>query len=254
MRTRTKMKTKSKTKTKSKRAKTSKSTYKAKKYARYTGMQLASIARKWQKKIVSLAKKAPTWTSTKGSKIAKQRRVIQQEIKRVAKFLRAKTISKIDARLKTLKTEVAKRLKVAINSSKVTSSAIKRLNAKRRQISNCATAKELVKLCKGFKVSSYKHPARTKAKKTIKKSIKKTGSYTKQTAKLKKEISTLRQRNTYMQKQVAKFRKDAAQLQRHYGTLSPKAPNLKLVEKEVSNIVRFSNALNAAVSKQRKAG
>lgn len=234
--------TKTKSKTKSKTARTTK-------YKRTPGKSLATLVKTWQKKLVS-------WTSTtKGTTVAQRRRVIQQEIKKVAQYLRVKTVAKINARIKTLKTQVAKRLNVAVTSTKVTSSAIKRLTAKGRQISNCANPRRLVKLCKGFKVTSYKNPkAKKKVSYTKKSTTKKTGNFKKQTATLKKEIRVLKQRNTFMQQQVAKFRKDAAQMQRHYGTLSNKTPHLRVVEKEVSNIVRFSNALNAAVSKQRKAG
>ena len=77
---------------------------------------------------------------------------------------------------------------------------------------------------------------------------------------LKKEITKLKQRNTFMKRLVAKFRKEVAQLQRHYGTLHSK-PRWKVVQnkkvgQEVSNIVSFSNALSNVFTKQqqRKAG
>ena len=246
-----------------KRTTTKRKTSRTAKYKSTTGRHLATLVKKWQKKLVS-------WTYTKGTTVAQRRRAIQQEIKKVAQYLRVKTVAKINARIKTLKTQIAKRLDVAITSPKVTSSAIQRLTIKCRQIGSCANPRKLVSLCKGLKLTSYKNPKYAKKKATKKTSYKrvsytkksttkksttkKTGSFKKQTATLKKEIRVLKQRNTYMQQQVAKFRKDATQMQRHYGSLSNKTPYLRVVEQDVSNIVRFSNALNAAVSKQRKAG
>ena len=246
-----------------KRKTTGRRVSKTKRYARRTASsRLSSIARKWQRKFAALAKRTTGRTT-----MAQKRKAIKQEITKVAKYLRQKTLAKIDTRLSTLKTQIARRLKVAVNSSKVTSSAIKRLNAKRRQISNCKTAKKLVALCKNFKVSSYKNPAKKSAgkkhsavykkRKTTKSKV--SSGIKKQTATLKKEITSLKRRNSFMKKQVAKFRKEVAKLQAHYGTLNTKSPRWKVIEskkvhKEVSNIVNFATALNNAVKQQRKAG
>jgi hypothetical protein len=242
-------------------------------YQRWTSAQLASFAKKWQKKYVSLAKKTAK-TVTGGMTPTQQRTVIQRELKWVAKWLRSKTIAQIDAKLAVLKTQIAKRMCCAVTSSKVTSMAIKRLIAKRRQISNCTKIATLVTICSGIKWSSYKNAVRagyvTSKSKMTKKTKKVTKSvttkyvaakYKKQTSTLKKEIQKLKTRNSFMRSQVAKFRKEVTQLQRHYGTLTNKTPrgnvvSLKKVDQDVSNIVRFSNALGNALLKkqQRKAG
>lgn len=232
------------------------------KYQRYTRVQLASLARKWQKKYATGMK----------SFTASERAAALRELKWIVKALRAKTIEQIDVKLNALKTQMAKRFDVAINSSKCTSAAIKRLIAKRRQVWTCEKIATLITVCSAFKVSSYKNPVGSAGYKSVtrtKTTRTKTGmrkvsksvavKYKKQTSTLKKEVQKLKQRNAFMRIQVAKFRKEVALMQRHYGTLN-KAPkkgtvvNLKKVNQDVTNIVRFSNALSNAVSKQRKAG
>lgn len=252
------------------------------KYQRYTTVQLGSYARKLMTKYASLAK-TPAWKTTAGKTPVQQRTWIVGQLKASTKVLRSKTLANIDDKLTTLKAQIANRLCLPVSSSKVTSSAIKRLIAKRRQISKVTSIPILVKACTGIKFSSFKNPkasstrrtttarrTTSKAKRTKKTKQSRTttsasvtrkvaAKYKKQTNTLKREIQKLKARNSFMKSQVAKFRKEVTQLQRHYGTLNNVKPrgqvvNLRKVNQDVSNIVRFSNALSNAIQRQRKAG
>lgn len=245
-------------------------------YQRYEYKQLATIIRNWYKKYTKLAK-TPAWKTTKGWTPAQQRVAFKREIARATFVLRNKLLKEIDLKIKTLKTQAAKFYCVSVNSPKCNTATVRRLNAKRRQISSTANVPAFIKVVTALKLASYKHPASfnsTSYKKTTvskkKKKTKNTGyrtasvlsltKYRKQTKTLKKEIQKLKTRNSFMKSQVAKFRKEAAQLQRHYGSFNNQAPTkLRVItasqlNKDVSNIIRFSNALNNAVQKQRKVG
>ena len=250
-------------------------------YAHYTPSKLLSAAKKWQKKLVAYSK-ATAKKKINGKTIAAHKAAIQKEMKRIATKLGSATTKQIKAKIKALKTQISK--KGHTRSGLKTSPAIKRLTLKYNQFKKSSKdALKLIKLHKGFKLSSFKNPLlkkkKTKAKTTTRrKSTAKRGA-TKRIAtgrkskrgravvskatkakasSLKREITKLKQRNSSMKKLVAKFRKEVAQLQRHYGALSGKKTQLRLVHskkdgKDVNNIVRFSNALNNAVTKQRKA-
>lgn len=239
------------------------------KYQRYTCSQLSSLARKWQKQYNSVAK-LPVWKKIKGKTPAQQCTIIVKELRAIVKVLRSKTLKVIDTRVKTLKTQIARRIGVAVKSGRATSTAIKRLIVKRRKIVGCKKLAAFVRLCSTLKISSYKNgrtttyvgkktKGRAKSYTTGTKSVT-TTKYKNQTKTLKKEIQKLKQRNAFMKRQVAKFRKQVSQMQRHYGSLKTNKPwrvvKSKKVTQDVSNIVRFSNALsNAFLGKQqRKAG
>lgn len=221
------------------------------KYKRYTPTELSTVARKWQKRV-----RMASVTST-------EKTAIKRELKWIAFYLRAATIQQINAKLKTLKSQMAKYYGVKISSPKATSTAIKRLTLKLHKIQECTRVSALIKLCSGVKLSSYTNP---KAIKTVRKTTRatrtsttkaSTAKYKRQAKSLKKEISKLKQRNAAMKKLVAKFRKEVDQLQRHYGTFHQQKPRLvhsrhtKKVGQDVSNIVRFSNALSNAFTKQQ---
>jgi hypothetical protein len=264
--------------TRSKTTRRSSTSTKTRKYQRYTTAQLCSIATQLQKTYSTVAK-MPVWKKVKGTTTTKYCAKIVRELRAVVKALRKNTVVSIDAKIKTLKTQVAKRIGVAVKSSRATSSAIKRLVAKRRKFINCKKLTTFVKLCSGLKLSSYKNPsykgysktgsskgytrktttARRKTTRGTTKSV--TTKYKYQTKALKKEIQKLKQSNSFMKGQVVKFRKQVAKLRRTYGTTSTKRPQWKIVKskratQDVSNIVRLSNALsNAFLGKQhRKAG
>jgi hypothetical protein len=269
-----------------KRKKTSVATYR-----RLSDKQLVTLIRKWQKKFSSLAK-APASRLTQGWTPAQLRAGYARELKVVASVLRIKILKAIDAKIIELKRHEASK------------AVIKRLQAKRSQVSRAKSHITLATIVAALKLSSFKAPAsrigarrtarkaarkirrtarkigrtvRRTSRKTVRKSRrtaagrksatkrsffgkpKKTAistKYKKQTVSLKKEIKKLKQRNSFMRNQVAKFRKEVAQLERHYGVLSNKKPRLSLVSnkkvgQDVSNIVRFSNALGNAVTGKR---
>lgn len=269
------------------------------KYKRSTPAQLNALARQWQKKFVAASKKPARKTAISALEMRRQQIAIKREIKLIAFYFRAATIQQINAKLKTLKAQMAKRYAVALSHPKATSAAIKRLTQKLNQIERSARVPALIKLCAGIKLATYKNPkaAARAVRRTVRKTIRKarrtnrvnarkarratrvsirkarrttrvlarvarrttkaiTAKYQSQAKSLKKEISKLKQRNASMKKLVAKFRKEVAQLQRHYGTFNHQKPRLvhskhtKKVGQEVSNIVRFSNALSNAFAKQ----
>lgn len=257
------------------------------KYKRSTPAKLSTTARQWQKKFLMVSK-TPSWKITSGVSKIRQQIAIKRELKLIAFYLRAATIQQINDKLKVLKTQMAKRHGVTVSNPKATSSAIKRLTLKLNQIQSCAKVSALIKLCTAVKLASFKNPkvATRAVRRTVRKTIRKarrtnrvnartarrttrtlartarratriiTTKYKNQANALKKEISKLKLRNTSMKKLVAKFRKEVDQLQRHYGTFHHQKPRLvhskhnKKVGQEVSNIVRFSNALSNAFAKQ----
>jgi hypothetical protein len=268
------------------------------KYKRSTPAQLKTLARQWQRKF-AMASKASARKTTDRASVIRQQIAIKREIKLIAFYLRAATIQQINAKLKALKTQMAKRYGVTVNHTKANSVAAKRLTLKLKQIQSSNRVPALIKLCAAIKLASFKNPKATKraVRKAVRKGIRKarrttrvnartarrttrvknrtarratrtiartvrrstravTAKYKNQANALKKEISKLKLRNASMKKLVAKFRKEVAQLQRHYGTFHHQKPRLvhskhtKKVGQEVSNIVRFSNALSNAFAKQ----
>lgn len=268
------------------------------KYKRSTPAQLKTLARQWQRKFAMASKTSARKTTDRAS-VIRQQIAIKREIKLIAFYLRAATIQQINAKLKALKTQMAKRYGVTVNHTKANSVAAKRLALKLKQIQSSNRVPALIKLCAAIKLASFKNPKATKraVRKAVRKGIRKarrttrvkartarratrkanrtarrttrtlartarratraiTAKYQSQAKALKKEISKLKLRNTSMKKLVAKFRKEVAQLQRHYGTFHHQKPRLvhsrhtKKVGQEVSNIVRFSNALSNAFAKQ----
>jgi len=258
------------------------------KYKRSTPAKLSTTARQWQKKFVMVSKMPASKTTGGVSKI-RQQIAIKRELKLIAFYLRAATIQQINAKLKVLKTQMAKRYGVTVSSSKATSTAVKRLTLKLNQIQRSDRVSALIKLCAAVKLASFKNPKATTRtiRRTVRKTIRKarrtnrvnarttrratrtlartvrrttraiTTKYKNQAKALKKEIGKLKLRNLSMKKLVAKFRKEVTQLQRHYGTFHHQKPRLvhhskhtKKVGQEVSNIVRFSNALSNAFAKQ----
>lgn len=251
-------------------------------YQRLTDKQLVTLIRKWQKKYAALAKK-PAGKLIQGWTPAQIRSAFARELKIVAAILRIKTLKKVDAKLTELKTQHAKHYGYAKNSPLATNATIKRLLAKRRQVLRANGHLPLATIVAALKIESFKNPTFKqrlvravrkakakrvvrKAKRTVKKAIRKakskhafakvavlTSMHKAKTKSLKKEIKKLQQRNAFMRAQVAKFRKEVAQMERHYGSLkSVGTPRLRLVSnkkvgQDVSNIVRFSNALSNAV-------
>jgi hypothetical protein len=243
-------------------------TMKKTRYHRLTDKQLVSLIRKWQKNFASLAK-TPEWKTVKGWTPKQRRAAFRREFPVLAAVLRFKILQKIDQRIVDLKTQLARQYGVSVNSPIVTNAAIKRLLAKRKQILGTKNHLTLATTCAALKLASYKNPTIrvTKAKRKVAKISKGKkrnafankvikAKFVKQTKTLKKEIKKLKQRNSLMRSQVAKFRREAAQMQRHYGTLNSTKPRLSLVsnknvKQDVSNIIRLSNALRA-VYKQPK--
>jgi hypothetical protein len=268
------------------------------KYKRSTPAQLKTLARQWQRKF-AVASKPSARKTTDRAAVIRQQIAIKREIKLIAFYLRAATTQQINAKLKTLRSQMAKRNGVAIRHTKANSPAAKRLELKLKQIQNSNRVPDLIKLCAAIKLASFKNPraAKRAVRRTVRKAVRKarrttrvkartarratrsanrtirrttraatraitrttravTAKYKSQAKALKKEISKLKLRNASMKKLVAKFRKEVAQLQRHYGTFHHQKPRLvhskhtKKVGQEVSNIVKFSNALSNAFAKQ----
>jgi len=267
------------------------------KYKRSTPAQLKTLSRQWQKKF-QVAAKTPAWKTIGGVPSIRQQIAIKRELKLIAFYLRAATIQQINAKLKVMQTQMAKRYGVSTTHTKANSAAAKRLKVKLNQIQRCARVSALIKLCGGVKLASYKNPKTTTTRRTTRvagrttrrtarvagriarrttrvagrvarrttrvatRAVTRTtravtAKYKSQAKALKKEISKLKLRNTTMKKLVAKFRKEVDQLQRHYGTFHHQKPRLvhskhtKKVGQDVSNIVRFSNALSNAFTKQQ---
>jgi len=250
-------------------------------YKRCTRTQLISLIKKYQKELYKVAN-CPEGTKFSGGKTKIQYgRAIKAQMKVIAQYLRSTTLKEIDWKLKTLVKQRATQLGLPMSSTRVTSSAIKRLKAKRRQIAGVSKISKLITFTKSFKLSTFKNP-KFKAKKvsgkvgrrvTSKRRTKSYGKsrYTRKTTgkktttkyktegkKLRKEISKLKTRNTFLRKQVSKFRKEVGKMQRHFSSLNRTRGGWKVVKggnvrKEVSNIVRISNALTNAIE-QRKAG
>ncbi len=249
-------------------------------YTRYTYVKLCTIARQWQKQFATYSK-MPAWKTVSGKTVAQHRVNAARELKKIALVLRTKTVQQCNDKIKTLKSQMATRLAVKVSSSKTNTSAVKRLKAKISQIQSCTRVSTCIKLCTGIKFTSYKNPkvssprrgaTATKRTSTRRKTAKRawglsrtrvtgrksSSKYKRQALTLKKEIRQLRQRNSFMKRVVAKFRNEVSRMRRHYNTLNRK-PRLRVITnknvgKQVSNIVRFSNALGNAFSRQRKAG
>lgn len=249
-------------------------------YKSYTPTKLIAAARKWQKKLEAFSKSTAK-KKINGKTISAHKVAVQKEFKKIATYLNSATTKKISAKIKALKTQMAKHHKVKPTSRKATSPAVKSLTLKYKQFKKSGNNLfSLIKLHTGLKLNSFKNPIakKKKVKKTATRTVKKTA--VKRTAKrrattkslitskvtttksktqakvLKKEISNLKKRNVSLRKLVAKFRKEVEQLQRHYGASKPRLTlvHSKQVGQDVNNIVRFSNALSNAVTKQRKVG
>ncbi len=282
------------------------------KYKRSTPAQLNTIARQWQKKFQMAVKKSKR-KNIDGATSLRELIAIKRELKLIAFYLRAATIKQIEAKLKVMQTQMAKRQGVAVTHSKASSAAAKRLQLKLDQIHLSNRVPALIKLCAAIKLASFKNPKATAlsvrkavrkttrtARRTVRKGIRKArktnrvnaraarlttrsaavtarratrtvgkaarrltraiiSKYKSQTKSLKKEVNKLKLHNTSMKKLVAKARKELAHLQRHYGITHHQKPRLvhskptkhsKKGKKEVSNIVRFGNALSHAFAKQ----
>ncbi len=230
------------------------------KYTRYTPVQLCSTISKLQQNWVTVSQ-WPTWRKVQGVTVAQYRTAIQREIKTVARVLRTKTVQQVTAKIKTLKTQIARRNGVRVSSPKATSSAIKRLTAKLRQIRKATKVSVVVKVCSTVHVSKYKNPKNrtTTPRVATTPTTKVSTKYRRQAKTLKREIRSLKRRNSFMRRLVGKFRRQVSRMQSHYGTLRNKPRRLKVIQgsrvgQEVSNIVRFSNALGNALTKQRTVG
>ena len=203
-------------------------------YKSYTVAQLSSTISQLRKQCISTSKTGTT----------QQCGAIIREIKKVATVMRSKTVEQITAKIKELKTQMAKNLGVKVSHPKASSTVVKRLTAKINQINACPKVSTLTTFCTGVKLTSYKNPVvRATKRTTITKS--KTShvhhaKYKKQTNALAREIHKLTKRNSFMRRLVNQFRKKVAKLQRSY-----KAPHAKprwnvVNSKGVSNIVRFT--------------
>lgn len=247
---------------------------KATKYYRYTPVQLVSMIKSKKSEYDRVAK-YPSYKKVSGKTPAQYCRKLEQEVHTIATALRNVTVASIKAKIKTLRTQLARAYGVKVSSSRTCSTAVRRLKAKLTKINSCRSITKLMTICKSLKLSSFKNPkvratATTATRSTYKRRTtarrktaarrkttartKTAASVSKQSTALKREISKLKQRNTFLRRQVARFRKEAATLQRHYGTLSNK-PSWKVVKsknvgKQVSNIVRFSNALSHAFNRK----
>ena len=231
---------------------TSRSTFKTKPtttYKRYTVAQLASIVKKLQKQCVATSKTNSTQQCT----------AMVREIKKVATIMRSKTVQQIKATIKTLKTQQAKRLGVKVSSPKSSSTTVKRLTSKLKQINACPRVSTLTTLCTSIKLSSYKNPVvratKLKATRKIKSSTMQSRKHKRQTNILTKEIHKLTKRNSFMRRLVNKFRKKVAKLQRSYKAAQAK-PRWRVIHgKGTSNVVRINrNNHSSWGNTQRRVG
>ncbi len=238
-------------------------------YTRCTRAQLISCIKKYKTELTRVAN-APMTESFGGKTHIQYASKIKKHLRTAAKTLRANVLADIDWKINELRTQMASRLGVPVSSTSTITPAVKRLTAKRKAIVCCKTISGLVSQVRTFKVSSFKNPkysakayAKTAwdyAKGTSGKGAT-SKKYRTETKKLRREIKSLKNKNGVLRRQVSKFRKEVAKLQRHYTTLN-RTPNWKVVSggatktvgKEVSNIVRISNALTSALGQQRKAG
>lgn len=225
-------------------------------YKRYTPVQLASTIRQLQKKCISVSK-MPTWKKIGGKTVAQCCNAYASEAHKVANVLRAKTVQQINAKIRTLKSQMANRIGVKVSSPRASSPAVKRLKAKIRQINQCPRISTLCRICTGVKLSTFKNPAtgfRTRAKRRTTRSVRygrrttarrarKTpathAKYKRQTKTLRKQVTRLQRRNSFMKRLVNQFRRKVAQLQRSYkGTRA--RPRWRVVQgRGTSNVVRF---------------
>lgn len=246
-------------------------------YKRCTRKQLASLIQQYQRRLYFVAR-AAEWQTFGGKTRLQHGRVIKKHLKNVSKYLRSQILAEIDWKIRFLTAQMALRYGVPRTSKLATSAAIRRLKLKRRQIEKCVRISTLIMLARGLKLANFKNPKvskRTVSKRRLKthgrrrtsgrrrpRLTKKLGffaaaKYKFETNKLKREIKGLKDRNAFLRKQVVKFRQEAARMQKHYSTLNRTAPRWTVVKggkfgKDVSNIVRISNALTNAIE-QRKA-
>lgn len=237
-------------------------------YTRCTRAQLISFIKKYKTELNRVAN-APMWETFGGKTHIQYASKIKKHLRTCANTLRSTVLADIDWKIKELRSQMASRLCVPVSSPKTVSPAVKRLTAKRRAITSCKTISGLVSQVRKFKVSSYKNPkfsgkvyGATKAAYAGSTTTGATSKkYRTETKKLRREIRSLKNKNGVLRRQVSKFRREVAKLQRHYTSLN-RTPSWKVVSggatknvgKEVSNIVRISNALTSALGQQRKAG
>lgn len=242
-------------------------------YKRYTPAQLASTIRQLQRQCL-IVSKMPTWKRINGKTVTQVCTAHVREIKKVATVLRTKTLQQIKVKIRTLKSEYAKKLGVKISSPKASSPAVKRLKLKIRQINQCRRISTLANLCTGVKFSTFKNPKvsarRTTRAKTAKrrstskrttsrrKTARKTSGshakYKRQAKSLKKQVHKLQKRNSFMRRLVNQFRRKVAKLQRSYRAANAR-PRWKVYKGgRTSNVVRFNRGTTWNRQAQRRAG
>lgn len=234
-------------------------------YKRYTPVQLASTIRQLQRQFVSVAKSRTGFYGNQSVEV--KCNAIAREIRKVAFVLRTKTIQLINEKSRMLKSQYAKKLGVRVSSPKASSTAVKRLKLKIRQIQKCKRVTPLINLCTGIKLSTFKNPivrsttkSRTTGRTTSTRRTRSTArrpsskivrAYKRQTNTLKKELHKLKKRNSFMRRLVNQFRRKVAKLQRSYRAANAK-PRWNVVHgKGTSNVVRFNRN---TTWKQRRAG
>lgn len=247
-------------------------------YKRYTPAQLASTIRQLQKQCL-IVSKFPAWKRINGKTVQQICTAHIREIKKVATVLRAKTLQQVKVKIRTLKSDYAKKLGVKVSSPKATSIAVKRLKLKIRQIEQCRRISTLAKLCLGTKLSTFKNPKVSSRRTTRTKTTRRTSGrrtsgkrrssarkskrttstsvhakYKRQTKSLKKQVHKLQKRNSFMRRLVNQFRRKVAKLQRSYRAANAR-PRWKVYKGgRTSNVVRFNRGTTWNRQAQRRAG
>lgn len=238
-------------------------------YKRYTPAQLASTIRQLQKQAL-IVSKMPTWKRINGKTVTQICTAHVREIKKVATVLRAKTLQLIKVKIRTLRTDYAKKLGVKVSSPRSASPAVKRLNLKIRQINQCRRISTLATFCTGVKLSTFKNPKVSARRTTRTKTTRRTtgkrrttsrkissgthAKYKRQTKSLKKQVHKLQKRNSFMRRLVNQFRRKVAKLQRSYRAANAR-PRWKVYKGgRTSNVVRFNRGSTWSKQAQRRAG
>lgn len=227
-----------------------------------TPAQLIAKIRKLKTQYIATAK---TYQDGKNVSAKKKCDKIANDLRKTALTLRTTVVSQINDKINAIKTAVAKQWGVKVTSSKVTKTqAIKRLQAKLKDITTCNRVTPLIKHC-SVKLTTFKVPTISKSK-TSRTTSKKRSSIkrgTKATTKkvpynkhhhhkLKREIHHLKRRNSFMRKLLNQFRKKVATLKRSYKAASAK-PRWKVLKggKGSSNVVHLRSSTRTSV---RRAG
>ncbi|HSX20334.1 MAG TPA: hypothetical protein VLG38_04335 [Gammaproteobacteria bacterium] len=240
-------------------------------YKRCTPVQLAGTIRQLQRQFIT-ASKTPDWKVVRGKSATQQCNAISREIRKVATILRSKTVQQINMKIRALKTQQAKNLGVRTSSPKASSTAVKRLKVKIRQINKCNRVSPLIKLCTGVKLSTFKNPVvRNKSRRTTTATRRRTGTrsrrttrarkttrrsgaahiYKRQARSLKKQVHQLKRRNSFMRRLVNQFRRKVATLKRSYRAAHAK-PRWKVYHgKGTSNVVRFNRSTTYRQAQRR---